>query len=46
MIRRAWRWLWLLVFFVPLTLLAGRFCWFAPTDGAYHGLVALHEALP
>ena len=46
MIRRIWRWAWLLVFFIPLTVFAGKFCSFAPTDSAYHGLVALHEALP
>lgn len=46
MILRAGRWLWLLVFFFPLSFVAGRFCWFGPTDDAYHGLVALHEVLP
>ncbi|MDQ2909200.1 MAG: hypothetical protein M3R44_07620 [Candidatus Eremiobacteraeota bacterium] len=42
----AGRWLWLLVFLVPLTLFAGRFCWFGPTDDVYHGLVDLHRFLP
>jgi len=46
MMLRAGRWLWLLVFFFPLTFVAGRFCWFGPTDDAYHSLVALHEVLP
>ncbi len=43
---RAGRWLWLLVFLFPLTLVAGRFCWFGPTDDAYHGLLMLHRVLP
>ena len=41
-----WLWLWLLVFLFPLSVVAGRFCWFGPTDDAYHGLVALHRVLP
>ncbi len=46
MIARTWRWIWLLVFFAPLTFLAGRFCWFGPSDPTYHSLVALHEMFP
>jgi Zn-dependent protease with chaperone function len=46
MIVRLGRWLLPLIFLLPLKLVADRFCWFGPTDDAYHGLVALHRVLP
>ncbi len=46
MILRVGRWLVPLIFLLPLKLVADRFCWFGPTDDAYHGLVALHRVLP
>ncbi len=36
----------LAVFLFPLSIVADRFCWFAPTDDLYHALVALHIVLP
>lgn len=37
---------WLLIFLIPLTPFAGRFCNLLPTDTIYHSLVFLHERLP
>ncbi len=45
MILRVGRWLVPLVFLLPLKVVADRFCWFGPTDDAYHGLVALHRVV-
>ena len=43
---RRYVWLSLLIFLFPLSLVADRFCWFAPMDAMYHGILALHRVLP
>jgi Zn-dependent protease with chaperone function len=40
------RWVWPLIFFIPLTLVANRGCEFPGVDGAYHTALWLHENLP
>ena len=43
---RAARVLWLVVFLIPLGVLADRYCYFNFTDPVYHALMWLHERLP
>ena len=43
---RLTRALWLIIFFVPLGVLADRFCYMNIVDPLYHGLMWLHERLP
>ncbi len=43
---RTARVLWLLIFLIPLGVLADRFCYFDFVDPFYHGLMYLHEELP
>ncbi|GAC1584418.1 MAG: hypothetical protein NVS3B7_19770 [Candidatus Elarobacter sp.] len=43
---RVARWVWPLIFLVPLTLVAGRGCRFPGVDPAYHTVMWMHENLP
>ena len=43
---RVLRFVWPLVFFIPLGDFAGRFCWLSGIDPVYHTLVFTHEYMP
>jgi Zn-dependent protease with chaperone function len=43
---RVARFLWLLLFAIPLGVFADRFCYISSVDPLYHGLMWLHERLP
>jgi len=43
---RLLRMLWPLVFFLPLGVFAGKFCWINIVDPAYHSMLWIHERLP
>lgn len=43
---RVLRFVWPLIFFIPLGDFAGRFCWLTGIDPVYHTLVFTHEYMP